>query len=205
MSSGGAASSPSKCMSRYSYGSGNSSGDMYISRVLAELDQDPVHREQRAEGVAVGSLVGCEKQLVGLAQLRHDRLQLGCGDAHRPVSSSSSSLIRIAPVDRLVVDELERRGALEPQLVPDPRLEVAVGRRAGPPASARARLASPSTLTKTRAWRRSGLVSTAVTVTNPMRGSLRPSASRADRTSLTASFTRLMRSPATLVPHELIG
>src|SRR4051812_43710500 len=61
---------------------------------------------------------------------------------------------------------------------------------------------SPSTLTYTRAWRRSGLVSTAVTVTNPIRGSFRPSAIRAESTSRTASLTRLMRSPATLVLPE---
>src|SRR4051794_21836909 len=65
---------------------------------------------------------------------------------------------------------------------------------------------SPSTLTYTRAWRRSGLVSTAVTVTNPMRGSFRPSAIRAESTSRTASLTRLMRSPATLVlPQYFFG
>src|SRR5215216_5351064 len=53
---------------------------------------------------------------------------------------------------------------------------------------------SPSTDTYTRACLRSGLVSTEVTVTNPMRGSLRPSARRAETTSRTASFTRRMRS-----------
>src|SRR5215208_6114862 len=63
------------------------------------------------------------------------------------------------------------------------------------PASVSARSSwLPSTDTYTRAWRRSLLVSTEVTVTNPMRGSLTPSASRADTTSRTASFTRRMRS-----------
>src|SRR5215211_349367 len=52
----------------------------------------------------------------------------------------------------------------------------------------------PSTLTNTRAWRRSGLVATAVTVTKPMRGSSRPSAIRAESTSRTASLTLRMRS-----------
>src|SRR5438067_8517722 len=65
--------------------------------------------------------------------------------------------------------------------------------------------ASPSTLTNTRAWRRSGLVSTAVTVTKPMRGSLRPSAIRDERTSRSASLTRRMRSPGTLLPQYLAG
>src|SRR5215212_294878 len=58
---------------------------------------------------------------------------------------------------------------------------------------------SPRTLTYTRAARRSGLVSTEVTVTNPMRGSLRPWASSEDSTSLTASLTRRIRAPAILV------
>src|SRR3954469_7866176 len=58
------------------------------------------------------------------------------------------------------------------------------------PASASSRSSSsPSTLKYTRALRRSGLVSTPVTVTKPMRGSFRPAASCAERTSLTASFT----------------
>src|SRR5215208_7732727 len=52
----------------------------------------------------------------------------------------------------------------------------------------------PRTDTYTRAWRRSGVVSTDVTVTNPMRGSRRPSAIRTETTSRTASFTRRMRS-----------
>src|SRR5215212_10209188 len=52
----------------------------------------------------------------------------------------------------------------------------------------------PRTDTYTRAWRRSGLVSTEVTVTNPMRGSRSPSAIRTETTSRTASFTRRMRS-----------
>ena len=72
-------------------------------------------------------------------------------------------------------------------------------RTPGRPASRRARCSSPSTLTYTRAWLRSGLVSTEVKVTKPMRGSLKPSAMRADRTSRTASFTLRMRSVATLV------
>src|SRR4051812_34243912 len=64
---------------------------------------------------------------------------------------------------------------------------------------------SPSTLTNTRAWRRSGLVSTAVTVTNPMRGSFSPSASRAERTSRTASLTRRMRSAGILAVQKLFA
>src|SRR4051794_41070454 len=69
--------------------------------------------------------------------------------------------------------------------------------------SSRSRL-FPKTLTNTRAWRRSGLVSTAVTVTKPMRGSLRPSAIRAERTSRRASFTLRMRSVATLLSQYVV-
>src|SRR3954463_9561295 len=61
----------------------------------------------------------------------------------------------------------------------------------------------PRTLTYTRAWRRSGLVSTEVTVTNPILGSFRPSAKRAESTSRTASLTLLMRPPATLLIHHV--
>src|SRR3954447_4986472 len=59
-------------------------------------------------------------------------------------------------------------------------------------------------LTYTRAKRRSGLVSTPVTVTKPMRGSLRPWASCEDSTSRTASFTLRIRAPA-ILEHILAG
>src|SRR5919197_1100489 len=58
----------------------------------------------------------------------------------------------------------------------------------------------PSTLTKTRAWRRSGEVRTPVTVTKPIRGSL-SSPIPSESTSLTASFTRRIRS--LIERHEL--
>src|SRR3954452_16687333 len=67
------------------------------------------------------------------------------------------------------------------------------------PASASSRSASsPRTLTKTRALRRSGLVSTPVTVTNPIRGSLRSPEMCAEITSRTASLTRRILAPAIL-------
>src|SRR3954454_24376447 len=59
-------------------------------------------------------------------------------------------------------------------------------------------------LTCARAKRRSGLVSTPVTVTKPMRGSLRPSARCEDRTSRTASLTRRIRAPG-ILEHFLAG
>src|SRR4051794_40602124 len=71
------------------------------------------------------------------------------------------------------------------------------------PASASSRAcSSPSTLKNTRALRRSGLVSTPVTVTKPMRGSFRPAASCAERTSLTASFTLRILAVA-ILDHPL--
>jgi hypothetical protein len=66
-------------------------------RVLAELRQQPVQREQRPQGVAVGALVRGEQELLAVAQLRHhgvdhvgsDRLV----DRHSRPSSSRESLI----------------------------------------------------------------------------------------------------------------
>src|SRR3954447_24553193 len=67
------------------------------------------------------------------------------------------------------------------------------------PASASSRSACwPRTLTNTRALRKSGLVSTPVTVTNPMRGSLRSPEICAEITSRTASLTRRIRAPGIL-------
>ena len=57
----------------------------------------------------------------------------------------------------------------------------------------------PSTDTNTRAWRRSGDVSTAVTVTNPTLGSFSSEVIAPDKTSLTASLTRRIRSEVILV------
>src|SRR6476619_114485 len=78
------------------------------------------------------------------------------------------------------------------------------------PAMASSRAASsPRTLTYTRALRRSGVVSTPVTVTKPMRGSFRPAASCAERTSLTASFTlrilalAILDHPSSGIAHDL--
>src|SRR5438105_3076227 len=62
------------------------------------------------------------------------------------------------------------------------------------PASERRRFFSPpSTLTKTRAWRRSGDVSTPVIVTRPIRGSFSSRIASAS-TSRTTWFTRRIRS-----------
>src|SRR5690606_33590534 len=62
---------------------------------------------------------------------------------------------------------------------------------------------SPSTLTKTFAERKSGLVSTEVTVTKPMRGSLRSLLTAALTTSRSTSLMRRMRAPAILLQRLL--
>src|SRR6185312_16544053 len=62
-------------------------------------------------------------------------------------------------------------------------------------------VSSPRTLTKTFAVRRSGLVSTPVTVTNPRRGS-ESSEIVAATTSRTASSTRRIRAPAIAISLE---
>ena len=46
-------------------------------RVLAELAEDVVHRQQRAERVAVGPLVGGEQEAVAAAQLLDDLVEVG--------------------------------------------------------------------------------------------------------------------------------
>ena len=53
-------------------------------RVLAELGQQLVHAQQRAEGVAVGALVGGQQEAVARAQLGGDRSR---SDVATPVAS----------------------------------------------------------------------------------------------------------------------
>src|SRR5687767_2877639 len=73
------------------------------------------------------------------------------------------------------------------------------------PSSVRVRSSSsPSRETYTRALRRSGLVSTDVTVTKPTRGSCRSPAMWVERTSFTASLTLRIRSPGILM-KSLVG
>ena len=146
--------------------------------VLAHRAEHLLHRGERAERVAVGMLVRGEHEALAVAQRRRARAARDGRDAVAGAHASPASRGRSARAIRMprsvgvVVDELERRRVLEPQLARDRALEHAVRRLRGPAASACARPASPSTETKTRARRRSGAVSTAVTVTNPTRGSL---------------------------------
>ena len=101
------------------------------------------------------------------------------GGAHRVLLGEQLLDVHRA-VGRLVVDERQRRRALHPQLASRPAAGAARARTAAPPATRRAVASSPRTVTNTRAWRRSGLVLTSVTVTKPMRGSLRPGHSVAE-------------------------
>src|SRR3954453_15489601 len=180
-------------------------------RVLAHLLKDQMHAEQRAEGVAVGGLVGRQEQLVGSAELLHHLIHLrplrdgvALEDAHRSSPSSSSSEMRKpwsteSSCTNSSVGVLFIRTSAP---ITDCRYPAEDWR----PSRVSALSSSvPSTLTYTRPWRRSALVSTAVTVTNPMRGSLRPAAMRAQRTSRSASLTRRMRPPLILDLLQLGG
>ena len=60
-------------------------------RVLAELARGCVHRQQRAERVAVGALVGGQQEAVGLRELVDDEVQI-VGGRRR-----AGSLIGLAP------------------------------------------------------------------------------------------------------------
>ena len=143
----------------------------YIDASLPSCVERELRREQRAERVAVGVLVGHDEEAV---VRRGSRPRPPAGQLVRLSSGASSSIsLRHADpaLDRRIVFEGQLRRPLQPQLARDPRLEDAVRGRRARRASARACVSEPSTLTKTRAWRRSGDVSTPVTVTKPIRGS----------------------------------
>ena len=90
-----------------------------------------------------------------------------------PRRSRAAAVRSAAPFSGgVVVDELQLRRVLHPQLACRHATAGTRAQRSGRRRSARAAASSPSTLTNTCAWRRSGLVSTAVTVTKPTRGSL---------------------------------
>ena len=73
-----------------------------------------------------------------------------------PHPADASSSVIASAVDRVVVLERQRRGVLERQLGAIRALKVAVRERR-PSSEAARTCSSPSTLTYTRAWRRSGL------------------------------------------------
>ncbi len=124
-SSGGAPTRPSKVKPRYSHGSGNSSGDMYISESLPSCSRMPVHGEQRAERVAVRVLVRREQELVGVAQLLRAPAPARWRRAH-PRRSSSSVIRMPRSIDSSNTNSQGGR-ALHAQLAARPPLEHAMG------------------------------------------------------------------------------
>ena len=118
--------------------------------VLAERLQRLVHRDEGAEGVAVGVLVRGEQELLALAQLVQDLLA-GRGEVDRHVGGRSSLQQLADPLAALgavVVAEVQLRRALQAQLGGHPPLQVAVRGLEALSESSRAR-SSPSTLTYT--------------------------------------------------------
>ena len=184
-SSGGSVTAPSSAKKRYSCGSGNSSAAINITESLPSARSTPCIATSEPSASPSGcSWVTSTKR--SSSRIRASTCSRAAasprGVAHRDRRSREQLLDAQRAVGRLVVDELERRRALQAQLARDPAPAGSrgrcAGRRACPRApAARLAAAAPSTLTYTRAWRRSGLVLTSVTVTNPTRGSfssLRP-------------------------------
>src|SRR4051812_4970767 len=164
-------------------------------RVLAERAQDLVHPDERAERVAVGVLVREQDELRRRADLvehllarldrdlRPERAHAGGASCSRSAStraarsavwssSNWSSGVRL------------RRSSAATRLWRNPCADCR------PASVASCSDSGPRTLTYTRAWRRSGLVLTSVTVTNPMRGSFSSCARASPSTCRIASSTR---------------
>ena len=136
---------------------------------------------------------------------------VGLVDARRPASAATRSaagrasgrLARLelveqledpgAALGRVVEADVELRDPPDPQplaqLVADERHRVARARRRAASRSA----GWPMTLTQTLAWRRSGVVSTSVIVTNPIRGSATSRAMIAPISWRSSSSTRSVR------------
>ena len=94
-------------------------------RVLAQREQDAVHGDERAEGVAVGVLVRDEHEARGVAQLVEDLLaRIGLDGAH--ACSSMSAFQTLRAFRGVVVEEGQRRRVLEAQLAADAALQEAV-------------------------------------------------------------------------------
>ena len=171
-------------------------------RVLAQGDEHRLHGDERAQRVAVGVLVGDEQEAVVLADLLEHAVAAGQDGVRRSPSPSEDLGDAHARVDRRVVGELSvgvclRRSSWATRRCRKPWAERKPARLASRSSSV------PSTETNTRACRRSGLVFTAVTVTNPTRGSLRSCVTASLKTALTASSTRRILSEAMLPPKVL--
>ena len=91
-SGGGWPISPSKCSPRYSHGSGNSSGDMYISVSLPSCFRIASIASSEPSASPSGFSCVVSSSLSAAAELGHHLFLFG-GDAHS--SSSSSSEMRI--------------------------------------------------------------------------------------------------------------
>ncbi len=151
-------------------------------RVLAQRGEDAVHRHQRAERVAVGMLVGDEQEALRRPQL----VEHACARAstpsttpltRRPPAWSSRRSTRAArrAVSSSANDELGR--VLEAQLGGDTALQEAVGgAQALEAGGTLGVVAEDAHVDAGVAEVGAGL--TAVTVTNPTRGSLRLASGR---------------------------
>ena len=170
----GAARAAASSRKPYSPGSGACASEHHHG-VLPERVEREVRREQRAERVAVGVLVRRDDEALVRPQRLDDRVPVT--RRHRrlrpraPARRSAASCGRRArPRDRRRTRSRGVRRSL--QLAVECGLQHP-GRRPRAPRGCAARCRSvPKTLTQTFAWSRSFVVSTAVTVTNPMRGSL---------------------------------
>jgi hypothetical protein len=130
-----------------------------------------VRREQRAERVAVRVLVRRDEEPVVRADRLDDRREVSCVVVWFGGELIDESGHAHAVLDRVIVFEREQRSPLQPELARDPRLEDAV-RRVEPGHALLRFFSAAEHADVDVAWRRSGEVSTPVTVTNPIRGIL---------------------------------
>ena len=203
MSAGGCWIRPSSAKKRYSRGSGRSSGEMNIARVLAERAQQPLHRRPASRARRRRGSRAWRARSAGPRAGARAPARACCCDRARRRSSAADLLDQLLDAQRavggVVVDELERRRALQAQLAGEPRLQEAVGAaQAFERRLALARLRRPAVARRARSRTRGrgvglALVLTSVTVTNPTRGSLRSPATASPITWRIASSTRRMR------------
>ena len=151
---------------------------MNISESLPSARRTPCMRDERAERVAVGVLVGDQDEALAVAQLDRAPRSRVVALLRRCVTPRRPRRLRQLLEPHRAVASCRRRGSSSVGVCfrrSSPRDAPLQGRRArsaGPRACWHAAPRRPRTLTYTRAWRRSGLVLTSVTVTKPMRGSL---------------------------------
>ena len=165
----------------------------YMTLSLPSWSSASCDGEQRAERVAVRVLVRRDEEAI----VRADRLGDGLEVSLSSVVVGGELIDQLghahAALDRRIVLEGELRGPLQPELAREPRLQHAVGGVEPGDASARACAPSRARSRRRAPWRRSGDVSTPVTVTKPIRGSF-SSRSASESTWRSDSFTRRIRS-----------